>query len=663
MSHTRSQSLHPGLRLGAAPAPVAAGPRGLLFDAADLPRIRATVQRPEFENLWAYLTKVDFAAEETFLRHELRFTNHANHLYRAQTILMRSAFVHVLHPDPRHLALARTALRTVLAYPRWDWILNSRQEPVTVMRGAGSCISVALAADWLAADLSPEEQTAIDHGLGTAGGPACYRGIHDMTHHDSVAPWVLNPGEEDLPPVDVAHWPTILDSSNLRIIATAGLAAAACHLHGRHPEAAQWLALTRDSLQRYASWQPADSTFGEGVAYWDFTFTHYLFAVEILRRRLGVDERDLLDFPAQARYALSMTMPTIGHPDDCINLGDASSAALGVPATWIAREFRDGVAQSLALRPSAFPAAWTTSWGAIWFDPSVPALAPGAVPLDCCQALGIVISRTGWGVSDNVVSLRSGGPENHEHADRNSVIFKAHGERLLNDPLHAAYATTDPRWLLRQTEAHTAVLIDGHGHLYHDGRDGTNASTARAALQDFRTGPDWMAATSDAAEAYRGAGLPALVVQRTVVFLKPGILVILDRIVLREARPVQARFHAFNEDGAGRVSSDGAAFAIERPHAALRATVTADGAGRVTTGRLALPEKSGVYPYVEFQSAAATVHTFLTVCTAAPAGADHGRLEGTHEGGAWRVTGTHGGRAVQLVLTVADGAAVPLLTL
>lgn len=674
MSHTRRQFLRTGFSLGAllaldrparaagASLPAATrGPRGLLFDAADLPRIRATVQRPEFQLFWTYLSTVDFAADDQFLRHELRLTNHAAHQFRAQGILMRSAFAHVLAPDARHLALARTALQAVLRYPHWDWILNSRQQPVTVMRGAGSCIAVALAADWLAADLTAAELAAIDRGLATVGGPACYRGLDDMTHHDTVPPWSLQPGEEGLPPVDVARWATILNTSNLRIITTAGLAAAACHLHGRHPDAAQWVDLTRDSLQRYAAWQPADSTFGEGIAYWDFTFTHYVFILELLRRRLGIDERGLLDFPAQARYARSMTMPTVGHPDDCINLGDASVAALGVPLAWIAREFRDGAAQAFTQHPHAFPPTWSTSWGAIWFDPELPGRPATAEPLDSHQALGIVLSRSGWGEADSVVSLRSGGPENHEHADRNSVIFKAHGERLLNDPLHAAYATTDPRWLLRLTEAHTAVLIGGRGHVYHDGHDGTNASVARAQLLDFRTGLGWMAATSDAADAYRRAGLPAQVVQRTVVFLKPDVLVLLDRVVLAAAHPVQARFQVHNEDGAGRVRHDGDTFVIERPHATLHAQVTAAGPGRVAAGRLALPEASGVYPYAEFQSDSALAHTFLTVCTAAPHGADHGRLDVTHVGGAWHVAGSHRGQTVRLSLTDPVGPAVPAL--
>jgi len=608
------------------------------------------------------MTTVDFTADEKFLLHELRVTNHMTHLARAQSILVRSAFVHVIAPDPRHLTLARTALKKVLSYPRWDWIQNPRNEPVIIMRGAGSCVSVALAADWLAAELTAEEQSAIDQGMGSAGGPACYRGLYDMTHHDTAGPWSLNPGEEDLPPVDVARWPTILNETNLRIICTAGLAAAACHLHGRHPDAPQWLALSRDSLQRYASWQPADGSFPEGVTYWDFTFSHYILAVEMLRRRAGIDERGLVDFPAHARCVLEMTMPTAGQPNDCISIGDAASTAAGVSLAWIAREFRNGTAQYLILHRDAFSPNWTTCWGAIWYDPTVRERLPTSVPLDCHQELGLVLSRSGWDEADSVVSLRSGGPVNHEHADRNSVIFKAHGERLLNDPLRAAYATTDPRWLLRQTEAHTAVLIDGRGHVYHDGHDGTNPSTARALLQDYRTGLNWLAATSDAGDAYQRAGLPAQVVQRTVVFLKPDVLAIFDRVILGEARAVQARFQVFNDDGAGRVDHDGAAFTITRPHATLYAKVTAAGPGTMTTSLLALPKASGVFPYAEFSSAPALTHTFLTVCTAAPHGTDHGQLEVKHEDGVWRVTGTHRGQSVRLAIADADGPAVPVVT-
>ena len=136
-----------------------------------------------------------------------------------------------------------------------------------------------------------------------------------------------------------------------------------------------------------------------------------------------------------------------------------------------------------------------------------------------------MISRTGWTAQDSVLALRSGGPGNHEHADRNSVIFKAYGERLLHDPFRAAYMVQNPRWRLRLTEAHTAVLINGQGHQYHDGSEGTNASWAFARVIDYRTGPGWMVVTSDATDAYQLVNAQVTRVHRTLVYLKPDVVI------------------------------------------------------------------------------------------------------------------------------------------
>lgn len=656
-------ALHGTVRAADVLAPgAAATPRGLLFDAADLPRLRVNVRRPEFREFWQYLNTVDFAAEEKFLTTELRYTNHIVDMSRADIIMLRSAFLHLLFPDARHLALARLALSRLLGYPRWDWLRDSQQRPVSIMRGAGGSIGLALVSEWLTADLGAGEQAAITERMSEEGGPPCYRGLYDLTHHDVAGPWSLNPDEEGLPPVDVSRWPRILDETNLRIICTAGLAAATCHLWGRHPDAENWLALTRDSLRRYASRLPKDGSFGEGVGYWDYTFSHYIFALEILRRKLGVDDRGLVDFPAQARFCLEMTMPTVGHPDDCISIGDAASTAGAVPLMWIAAQYHNPTAQYLALQPAAVRPGWTTAWAAIWYDPDVPARLASDVRLDRRQALGIIISRTGWEEQDNVVVLRSGGPVNHEHADRNSVIFKAHGERLFNDPVHASYSTKDPKWLLRQTEAHTSVLIDGHGHIYHDGRDGTNSSTAAALIQDYRVGPGWMTASSDATDAYKRAGLPVTLVQRTLIYLKPDVLAIFDHVTLKEALPVSARFQVCNDDGAGRVAVNGGTFTIERPHATLLARVITAGDSTLATGRLSLPESGGVYPFAELRSAAAKEHMLFTVCSAAPLGEKHGEISVTREGGFWNFSGQHRGQDVKATLVAADGSA-PLITL
>ncbi len=635
---------------------------GLLFSKADLPRIRATLQRPEFADFWQWANTVDLDAERRFLNDELNPHNLIADLQRAQSILLRCAFMHAVAPDPRQLALARLALRRVLDYPRWDWFLEGGRHTVSLIRGAVSCIALALAADWLAGDLSADEQAEITRRMGDEGGPSCYRAVFGMTHHDKVAGWTMDHTNEGVTFVDVSHWPAILDQTNIRITATSGLAAAAVHLRDRHPDAAAWLALAQDSLKRYASRLPADGSFEEGVGYWDFSFTHYVFSVEIMQRALGIDGRHLVNYPAMARYALAMAMPTAGNPTDCINIGDAYSASDGIPLAWIAREFRDPTAQSLATSPGAIRSQWNSAWAAIWFDPTVPAALSADVPLDRLCAPGIVVSRSGWQLPDGVVAFRSGGPNNHEHADRNSVIFKAHGERLLHDPFHADYSPYKPKWLLRQTEAHTAVLIAGRGHIYHHGEEGTNASTATATLQAHRFTAGWMLATSDATDAYRRAGLPVLLVQRTLLYLKPDTLIIADRVRLTEPQPVQARFQVFNDDKCGRVKADGHGFVITRPAATMQARVHAAAQQQVSTGQLELPPAEGIYPYAEIVSPAAREHTLLTICTAAPAGAVHGTIAVAHEGDRWTLSGNHlkAKIAVTLVFTGHDEPYVTL---
>ncbi|NBR59594.1 MAG: hypothetical protein EBT89_10620, partial [Opitutaceae bacterium] len=81
-------------------APNAQG--GLLFDAADLPRIRANTQHPRFAKLWREMTEADLAADTQFLMHEVRYNNHVADMMRVRQIVERSSFVYVVNHDAAH---------------------------------------------------------------------------------------------------------------------------------------------------------------------------------------------------------------------------------------------------------------------------------------------------------------------------------------------------------------------------------------------------------------------------------------------------------------------------------------------------------------------------------------------------------------------------------
>ena len=619
----------------------------LLFDATEVPRIRTTLTRPEFAGFWDAARQADLAADEHFLREEIKLNEPVKDLARATNILLRTAFVHRLAPDARQLALARLALNRLLAYRRWDWFLEAGRDTVGIMRNGTTAVAAVRAADWLTDGFTAEEHTALCRYIAEESGPAAARAVFGMTHHDQVIGWSMDPDMTGYAKVDVSRWPAILDRNNLRIIATSGLAAAAAYMWDRDPRAPQWAKQAAGSLRLFASRLPAEGVFPEGPDYWYFTFTYFVMSVELLRRKCGLDLRDACDFSAMARYVQTVALPTREKPDGCLNIGDAFLTSGAEPLAWIGRNFRDGQANHLVLQPGCIRETAVNAFGAIWFDPTVPPCRAADLPLDRVLFPGIVVSRSGWAVNDTVLSLRSGEPENHEHADRNSLLFAAHGERLLNDPLKAAYPRSDPKWLLRLPVAHTALLIDGQGHVYHEGEEGTNASTAVAHLVEHRFGPDWMFASSEATDAYRRAGLPVTLVRRSVLFLKPEVLVVFDEVQLGAPLAVQTRWQVYNNDAAGSVCAAHTAFTVTRPHATLQALATGAGDLAVTTAHLPLPADGGTYPFAEICSAPASTHTLLTVCTAAPRGDAHGALTVSRQGANWLVTGRHRSRTVR----------------
>jgi hypothetical protein len=619
------------------------------------------------------LLKVDFAAETKFLREELRLNNHVADFLRAWKLVQNCAFAHAVFGDKRQLDLALLALRRLCDYKRWDYFLEGGRDTIGLQRAPEATIASLYALDWLGDAVPADLRATVEHKVATEGAPACYRTLYGMKYPDRVRGWSFDPAD-DYPQayrVSLARWPLILNATNLKVIPTCGLGLAGAWFHGRHPEAANWLQLSRQSAQAFATMYGHDGAFEEGVGYWGYTTSHLAMLAEALWRRLGIDDRKLINYPGTIRYALALALPctggTIADPKlgtaynatpkgnyipelDVVNFSDAGVGMDVSVAAWVGAVANDPLSNHVARHVGSL----RLLQAAVWYRPDAPAQPPGSDLHDVRLSNDWVVARTGWAPADTVVALRSGGPANHEHADRNSVIFKAHGDRLFSDPFKAGYSATLPRWLLRLTEAHTAVLIAGKGHQYHDGREGTNASWAVARVTAFRSGPDWMTVTSDATEAYQLVNADIARVERTLVFLKPDVLLILDRIGLQTAAlPVQVRFQVFNEDDKGVAVADGATFRIERPHAVLRARTAALGAVAAATGRLNLPADEGVFPFVEVTSTAAREHEILTASAAAPAGTAPGDLQIARAGTTWRITGTHRGRKIDATLDTA----------
>jgi hypothetical protein len=620
--------------------------------------MRQTVKLPRFAPYWQSLTSADPAPDHAFLRDELKLDNHAYHMLRARQIAERESFVYALTRGQKHLDLALLAIEKMLAYERWDYFMEAGEFTIGLQRAPEATIALIAAVEFLGDAMPANMRAAIETGVAEKGAPACYRTLYGMKYPERVRGWGFDPTDTYPYRFDLRRWPLILNSTNLKIIPVAGLMMAGCWLHGRHPQAETWVTMALQSAQAFATMYGPDGAYDEGVGYWAYTSQHLALALDVLHRRLGRDHRSLINFPGTIRYALSMAMPTVDNTRGCVNFGDAFSIGDVAIAAWTARTHGDRVAQYMANTIGEVGSHFSI----LWYDPQVKPEAPPASLRNMRLSNDIVVGRTGWGVKESVVALRSGWPANHEHADRNSVIFSAHGDRLLHDPYHAAYSYTDPHWNLRLTQSHTAVLIDGKGHQYHDGHEGTNASWAEAQVVAFEERKGDLLVTSDATPAYKlvipGAGL----VRRTVVFLKPDILLLLDRIRCgSDPLPVQLRFQADNFDGKGTVALLPSGFRIIRPHATLEATVHGVATPTCTTGILPVPENHGVHPFVEVTSPAAPEHWLLTVCTAAPRAGTHGALTVTRNGQVFEVAGKHNNRTLHVRIDASQD--LPTVTL
>jgi hypothetical protein len=663
-----------GAATAAAPAP-----KGLLFAPADLPRIRANLDLPRCAEIRHMLLDLDFGAETKFLREEARLNNHVADFMHIWKLVQNCAFAHVVWGDPRQLDLALLALSRMCDYRRWDYFLEGGKDTIGLQRAPEATIAACYALDWLGAAVPPDLVQRVEQKITTEGAPACYRTLYGMKYPDRVKGWGFDP-EDDFPQayrVSLARWPLILNATNLKIIPTCGLGLAGAWFHGRHPDAAKWVELSRQSAQAFATMYGSDGSYDEGAGYWGYTTSHLAMLAEALWRLLGVDDRKLINYPGTIRYGLAMAMPCAGslvadpklgtaynatpkgNYDPALDVVNFCDAGVGLDvsvAGWVGATANDPLCHHVAQQVGSL----RLLQGAVWYHPEAAARAPGPELHDTRLSNDWIISRTGWQPADSVVAFRSGGPANHEHADRNSVIFKAHGDRLFHDPFRAGYSYTTPQWVLRLTEAHSAVLIGGQGHQYHNGAEGTNASWASASVTDFRAGPGWMTVTSDATEAYALVLPDATRVVRTLLFLKPDVLLLLDRVQLKSAAPVQLRFQVFNDDGKGVPTASGTTFGIDRPFASLRATLAATGRVTAATGRIAVPESVGIFPFVEAVSADATDHEILTACTSAPAGGTHGPLTVTRAGATWRVSGIH--RGLRVDVSIDPTPAIPAIT-
>ena len=164
------------------------------------------------------------------------------------------------------------------------------------------------------------------------------------------------------------------------------------------------------------------------------------------------------------------------------------------------------------------------------------------------------------------------------------------------------------------TAGHSAVLIDGEGHQYHDGSEGTNASDASARVIRMMERNDYMAWTSDATPAYQLVNDDVTFVTRTVVVIHglPAVIV-LDKVGKRSRLSrIQARFYGYNRDGHGTVVAAGDHFRSQRPNVSILGRAHALQGVEISSAFPPIPEETArLHPFAEVATRHASLLPFL----------------------------------------------------
>lgn len=580
----------------------------IFFDQKDTPHFRRLfATHPVFAGLRKQMDTTDRAKERVFLRSEVRLNDHLYDISRVGNLAQQMALLYLYAGDRDAAALAQECVETLMRFPKWDYFLEGGTEMVGLQRAPNSALAVALVIEALGDLIPPAKRDAWLATMAERGTEPCFRAVYGMRYPDRVKGWTMDttstffthrPLERG---ISLARWPIILNTINLKAIPASVLALSALTYRkylGETEKTRRWLEQAIYSVGTFRDIYARDGSYDEGVSYAHYTTLHLIQAVEALQQCGAGDLTDMLNWEGYQTYLEEMTLVTRDDPAATVNFSDASQGGHASVSFWIARHTRDGRAQWFGQNL----AVTRDVWSVLYYDSTVSAEAPPRGAHLWRSDLDWIVGRTGYGADDFVLAMRSGGPFNHEHADRNSIILKCFGERLVVDPMRPPYSFRDPAWKMRLTAGHSAVLIDGQGHQYVDGHEGTNASKAQASIIRRGERKAFMFWTSDATPAYQLVLPDVQSITRTVVMLKTfPAAVVIDKVIKKTtASRIQARFYAYNSDGKGSVSADGAGFRVIRPGARLGGWSVADAGVGYSTAEPDIPrEQARMYPYVD----------------------------------------------------------------
>jgi len=303
----------------------------------------------------------------------------------------------------------------------------------------------------------------------------------------------------------------------------------------------------------YPVWSDDDGGWHEGSAYWSSYISRFTWWADVMRTAFDVNAYDKPFFSKVGYYPMYLMPPGKrggGFGDQTARRTSTSNTPLmSILAAQAANPYWQWyVEQTGGPRQTSSYVGFMR--GAL---PKVNAKVPTDLPASRCfygtgQAyLNSNLLDAGGGVQ---IAFKSSpfGTQSHGYESNNSFLLSAYGERLLirtgRRDIYGSSHHVDWMWSTRSVNN---ITVDGHGQKAH-------SSAARGRIVGFHAGESIDIVVGEAGDTYFGEktqsnpdGRLLDRYTRSIVFVKPDLIVVYDRLVARQASAFEYWLHAVTE--------------------------------------------------------------------------------------------------------------------
>ncbi|MEX2573220.1 MAG: hypothetical protein WD317_02945, partial [Balneolaceae bacterium] len=274
-----------------------------------------------------------------------------------------------------------------------------------------------------------------------------------------------------------------------------------------------------------------DGAWGEGFGYANYSFSNMSYSVPSLKNVFNIDVTDPLSgvynefiwagiFKERRWFEFGDSRGNIGNPQNWLYLLDIREEPR---LSWYYNYLKN-----------------SESYESVLFEtediPQESAFEEN--PVKRFRNVGTTVFKSGWEPDDLIFTLRTGPFYNHQHHEQGSFWYADRGEIFIlgSRPMSQSTYYDDPLyqpWFTQAVGAST-ILIDGNHQSQRIGDDRKYAPgfNDHAFIDHFLDGEDTAFSTGDIGRLYWDK-VESL--QRNVLYLKPGIILMLDTAVSGKA--------------------------------------------------------------------------------------------------------------------------------